>query len=55
MLQLPDTIKEEENIENPEVKEEEKSSTGPDTDMLSTLASAALDQDPKDKTAAGKR
>lgn len=27
--------------------------TGPDTDMLATLASAALEQDPKDKTVAG--
>lgn len=35
-------------------KEGEKRTTGPDTDMLATLASAALEQDPKDKSVGGK-
>lgn len=42
-----DEVKEEKD-EPAEVKAEEKPGTGPDTDLLSTLASAALEQDPKD-------
>ncbi|KAL0280552.1 UNVERIFIED_CONTAM: hypothetical protein PYX00_001813 [Menopon gallinae] len=42
-------IKKEDDKDDIKVKAEK---TGPDTDMLATLASAALEQDPKDKTVA---
>lgn len=44
----------EEKEEGGEVKSEDKTGATPDTDLLSTLASAALEQDPKDKNVGGK-
>lgn len=57
MLQLEDIKKEEEDNEmddHSDAKDDDKVNAGPDTDMLSTLASAALEQDPKEKTITGR-